>query len=219
MIEGIQSTGSSSPGSLFAPNDAMGRDDFLTLLVAQLRNQDPLSPMDGKEMAVQLAQFSSVEQLINLNENMEAQAASNAAMGETLAATLGSSLLGREVLAAGDLVSVPAQNTVTVDMPVGGGAVTVKLFDANGTEVGSQPLGSVGGGRQELDVSTLTNGLPDGHYRYEVEAVNADGDSLAVQTYTKAVIEGMRFTPQGLRLIAGGIEIPFSAVAELGLGT
>ena len=122
-------------------------------------------------------------------------------------------------LNAGDLVSVPAQDTVTVDMPVGGGAVTVKLFDANGTEVGSQPLGSVGGGRQELDVSTLTNGLPDGHYRYEVEAVNADGDSLAVQTYTKAVIEGMRFTPQGLRLIADGIEIPFSAVAELGLGT
>ena len=46
----------------------MGKDSFLQLLVAQLKNQDPLSPSDGKEMAAQLAQFSSVEQLVSAND-------------------------------------------------------------------------------------------------------------------------------------------------------
>ena len=48
----------------------MGKDAFLQLLVAQLKNQDPLSPSDGKEMAAQLAQFSSVEQLVSVNDTL-----------------------------------------------------------------------------------------------------------------------------------------------------
>jgi flagellar basal-body rod modification protein FlgD len=48
----------------------MGKDAFLKLLVAQLRNQDPLAPSDGKEMAAQLAQFTSVEQLQSANDTL-----------------------------------------------------------------------------------------------------------------------------------------------------
>jgi len=50
---------------------AMGRDEFVKLLVAQMSNQDPLNPMDGKELATQLAQFSSVEQLLNVNSKLD----------------------------------------------------------------------------------------------------------------------------------------------------
>ena len=52
------------------PKGEMGKDAFLKLLVAQLRNQDPLSPSDGKEMAAQLAQFTSVEQLQAANDTL-----------------------------------------------------------------------------------------------------------------------------------------------------
>lgn len=48
----------------------MGKDEFLKLLVAQMKNQDPLNPMDGQQMAAQLAQFSSVEQLVNANDTL-----------------------------------------------------------------------------------------------------------------------------------------------------
>jgi flagellar basal-body rod modification protein FlgD len=48
----------------------MGKDAFLQLLVAQLKNQDPLAPSDGKEMAAQLAQFSNVEQLVTVNDTL-----------------------------------------------------------------------------------------------------------------------------------------------------
>ena len=51
-------------------NDALGKDEFMKLLVAQMKNQDPLNPADGQEMAAQLAQFSSVEQLQNANDTL-----------------------------------------------------------------------------------------------------------------------------------------------------
>ena len=69
-------TGSSSSS---ITNDAvMGKEDFLMLLVAQLQNQDPLSPDDPTEFTAQLAQFSSLEQLFTLNEGMENMVSSNA---------------------------------------------------------------------------------------------------------------------------------------------
>lgn len=52
------------------PNGKMGKDEFLKLLVAQMKNQDPLNPQDGQQMAAQLAQFSSVEQLQNANDTL-----------------------------------------------------------------------------------------------------------------------------------------------------
>ena len=71
--------------------NAMGQDEFLKMLVAQLKNQDPLNPMDGKDMAAQLAQFSTVEQLITMNKSMEAQAASATATADAIEA-LGTAL-------------------------------------------------------------------------------------------------------------------------------
>jgi flagellar basal-body rod modification protein FlgD len=64
-----------SPSVSAVPGGAMGKDEFVKLLVAQMSNQDPLNPMDGKELAVQLAQFSNVEQLININEKLDAMIA------------------------------------------------------------------------------------------------------------------------------------------------
>jgi flagellar basal-body rod modification protein FlgD len=68
-------TTKSSDGSITnAAGGAMGKDQFVKLLVAQMSNQDPLNPMDGQQMAAQLAQFSSVEQLININSKLDALA-------------------------------------------------------------------------------------------------------------------------------------------------
>jgi len=61
------------------PEDETGMNQFLTMLVAQLKNQDPLNPMDGTDFTAQLAQFSSLEQQFNMNDNLaEIQAALSA---------------------------------------------------------------------------------------------------------------------------------------------
>lgn len=54
-----------------AAGGAMGKDQFVKLLITQMQNQDPMDPMDGKDLAAQLAQFSSVEQLININTKLD----------------------------------------------------------------------------------------------------------------------------------------------------
>jgi len=62
---------SSTQGSLTGQTGQIGQEEFLNLLVHQLQNQDPLNPMKSEEFAVQLAQFSSLEQLIQINKNLE----------------------------------------------------------------------------------------------------------------------------------------------------
>jgi len=64
-------TTSGTGNAISQASGAMGKDQFVKLLVTEMRNQDPLNPMDGKELAVQLAQFSSVEQLLNVNSKLD----------------------------------------------------------------------------------------------------------------------------------------------------
>jgi flagellar basal-body rod modification protein FlgD len=65
------SAGSASNAITNATGGAMGKDEFVKLLITQMKNQDPTNPMDGKDLAAQLAQFSSVEQLININAKLD----------------------------------------------------------------------------------------------------------------------------------------------------
>jgi flagellar basal-body rod modification protein FlgD len=65
------SAGSASSAITNAAGGAMGKDEFVKLLITQMKNQDPMNPMDGKDLAAQLAQFSSVEQLININAKLD----------------------------------------------------------------------------------------------------------------------------------------------------
>lgn len=68
QLSGAQSLLHSDPPTRKA---SLGRDQFLQLLVAQLKNQNPMSPLDGADFAVQLAQFSQLENLMQLNQNLQ----------------------------------------------------------------------------------------------------------------------------------------------------
>src|SRR5690625_601492 len=98
-----RSTGASSssakPEQGRETNSALGQQEFLHLLVAQMQNQDPLNPMDGTEFASQLAQFNSVEQLIHLNQGLGMLQASQDAMSSSLSNSMAASLAGKQVKA------------------------------------------------------------------------------------------------------------------------
>ena len=196
---------------------AMGKDEFLQLLVAQLRNQDPMNPSRPEEFAAQLAQFSSVEQLININESMASQAEASQAMAAALNNTSAANLLGKDVLALGDGVRVTGSGdeSVTVGVEGTGGVATLTLYDADGHKVGSREVGAIGGGRQEIELGDAATGLAPGTYTYELTVVGAAGEPVQVQTYQRAVVDGLRYGPQGTILLAGGLEIPLADVVEL----
>ena len=199
-----------------AGNPTLGKEEFLKLLVAQLRNQDPMNPTRPEEMASQLAQFSSLEQLINVNAQLSAQTASNAAMALALNNSAAVAVLGKEVLAVGDTVSVSGTGGETVTVGVeGAGEATLILYDADGVVVGSREVGPVSAGRQDIELGDAAVGLDPGDYRYELVVYDADGVPLEVQTFTRARIDGLRYGPQGPLLIAGTLEIPLSNVVEI----
>lgn len=195
----------------------MGKDQFLKLLIAQMQNQDPLNPMDGMQFASQLAQFSSVEQLAQLNSAIADQATAQSAMLSSVNGSVAVSTFGREVVAAGDQINVGgAQKPQAMfDSPVGGGRAKVHIVNAAGNEVGTLDLGHVAEGYQTADLSRATEDLPAGTYTYQVDITDDAGAVTQAQTYMTGKIDGVRYTSDGPVLTAGGMTIPFGAILRI----
>jgi flagellar basal-body rod modification protein FlgD len=192
----------------------LGKDDFLKLLVTQLKNQDPTSPLQPHEFAAQLAQFTSVEQLTNLNQQFQAQLA--AVAGATLASqtNLGASLIGRQVVAKSDMLQVPAtgRGQIMVDVGAGGGTGTLTLSDGAGNKLGTFALGEVSGGQQTL---TLPAGVPPGTYHYSLSVKSAAGSDVPVTTYTAGVVDGLVFEDGKPMLRMGALTVPLDSIIEV----
>ncbi|MHB8830436.1 MAG: flagellar hook assembly protein FlgD [Syntrophales bacterium] len=92
-VKNASATNSASQTSTAETASSLGKDEFFKMLIAQLKNQDPLNPQDGAEFSAQLAQFSSLEQLTNLNKTLEAQGASYNALMNLQSV----SMVGKEV--------------------------------------------------------------------------------------------------------------------------
>lgn len=221
MINGV-STAATAAGAApaavsKAAGGAMGKEEFLKLFVAQMKNQDPMNPMQGEELAAQLAQFSSVEQLINLNQQLEAQAGSSASMINALQNGSAANLLGREVFADGDAVVIPADGnaSVTVDIANAGGAAVLRIYDLSGNEVGTRDLGTISGGRQTIEVGAAAEGLAAGGYTYAVEVTDDTGGRVPVQTYSHGTVDGIRYHADGPYLTSGPLMIPLGSVVEV----
>ncbi len=112
-----------------ADTDTASKEEFLTLLVTQLQNQDPLDPMKNEDFVAQLAQFNSLEQMINLNESMESQL-----VLQTLSSA--SNLLGKEVSAISSVDSEEGYTAVTGTVEsvwLEEGAVVLRVNTESGT--------------------------------------------------------------------------------------
>ncbi|MFQ5538724.1 MAG: flagellar hook assembly protein FlgD [Gemmatimonadota bacterium] len=215
-VSGVGATPPAATLTEAAGGGALGKEEFLKLLVAQLKNQDPLNPTNPEQMASQLAQFSSLEQLVNLNERFDAQLESNAGMAAALNNSAAVGVLGKTVMAVGNGVAVTGSGQERVTVAVeGAGSAVLTLYDAEGVKVGSREVGPVGGGRQEIELGEAAAGLAPGRYRYELTVTGADGTPLQVQTFEHTRIEGVRYGPQGPVLISGDREIPLADVVEI----
>jgi flagellar basal-body rod modification protein FlgD len=207
--------------SVMGPGGALGKDEFLKLLTTQLRYQDPLNPMDGQQMATQLAQFSSVEQLINISEQITAQEGQFATLTSAMNNNVALGTIGKTVVAAGDEIDVVKDANgdysarVITDLNAEGQA-TVTVKNAAGKVVATVPLGYVAQSSQrEFDIGTSLNTLPPGPYTYEVNVKTPSGDDVPQQTYTLAKIDGVGYGPGGAVLLSGTREISIGHVVKI----
>jgi flagellar basal-body rod modification protein FlgD len=206
-------TGPKPPASTPTTKATLSKDDFLKLFVTQLKNQDPTSPLQPYELAAQLAQFTSVEQLTNLNNSVTQQL--QAIAGSTLAtqSSLGASLLGRQVVTAGNQFAVPAsgQSSVVVDVGGAGGSATLTVEDAAGNPLATVPYGQIAGGRQTLALPALVPGT----YQYALSVKDANGGDVPVTTYTTGVVDGVQFQDGKPVLQMGGITVSLDQLVEV----
>jgi flagellar basal-body rod modification protein FlgD len=154
-----------------AKNDELGKNEFLNLLVAQLNNQDPLSPQDNGEFIAQLAQFSQVEGIGKLNTSMESLLSGY----QSSQALQASSLVGRKVIVPTDKAVVDTKETfkASLVLPASSSNVYVNVFDKAGSTVSRVNLGAQAAG----NVSFMWDGkdasgnlLPPGTYKFQAQA-------------------------------------------------
>jgi len=194
-------------------NSLMGdtQDRFLTLLVTQLRNQDPLNPMDNAEVTSQIAQLSTVNGINQLNNTLLALSGQMDVSQSMQAA----GLIGRSVLVPGTKVSLgshpddPSQKESTpfgVDLISPASNVTVTVLDASGKAVrqiklGPQPAGviSVGWDGKGDGGSPLN----DGAYNIQVAATDADGKPVPAEPLTYGRVSSVDYSSSGLRINLG----------------
>lgn len=214
----LGSTGGVSPGSTAQgpqltsknKNEQLGKNEFLTLLVTQLKNQDPEAPLDSKEFAVQLAHFTEVEKLISIEQKLTAQSD---------AATLGSlaGYLGHRVVLNNTTVDVKGGNGGQLQATLARDAsgVQVQFLNSSGKVVGQKDLGPLSAGKQVISLDGVT--VPDGTYSFKVVAANRFGGGTFEPTASPVGLVSGFIPGPTPKLIVNGGEIGMSDVKEVAL--
>lgn len=194
-------------------NNLMGdtQDRFLTLLVTQLQNQDPLNPMDNAQVTSQIAQLSTVNGIQQLNNTLLALSG-QMDMSQSLQAA---ALIGKDVLVPGGKVSLgsdpddPMSKTATafgIDLFSGTTETTVTIVDASGAVIRKMDLGAMEAGVYPLTWDGMDDGgipAPDGAYTVKLTATNADGQPVSAETLTSGRVGSVAYTSEGLKLDLG----------------
>ena len=197
-------------------NDVVNQAEFMKLLVAQLQNQDPLSPLDSANFSAQLAQFSSLEQLTQINQKLADQAQGGSTAGRFEAV----GFIGREVTGPSLGIAVKDGVATTLDYALTqAGTVQAKIVNSNGQQVADVVLGSQGAGDHTLDLSKVSGApkLDDGEYAVVVTQSNPAAGSVptAIDTYVTGRVTGVDLTNTTPVLLLGERKLVLTDVTEI----
>jgi flagellar basal-body rod modification protein FlgD len=197
-------------------SDALGKEDFLQLLVAQLQAQDPLSPMDAQDFSAQLAQFSALEQMSNVNVNLEKIHALEISMANTSALDL----IGRNVDAPGNNVihNKGESHTLRYSLENNASVVQVDIFDSFGNRVASVGLNDQNAGNNRViwnGSDSLGNPLEKGIYSFRVEARTAEGNAVGTSTLAEGQVTEVLFDEGQAFAIVNGEKLPVNQITRI----
>ena len=223
MPKSIIPTAYSSYGSGSEPNvdvSQLGKNDFLTLLIAQLRNQDPLNPASNTEFVAQLAQFSSLEQMTLMNANLEKSLESSINMTEAVSNAMIINYFGKYVTAETDSFIYDGNNPVQLRFDLDSVASWGKLeiTGESGNIIRSVSLDAMEDGVNFFEWDGLTNTgvqAKSGVYKYTVELYDVSGNEVGVSQMFSGVVDGISFKNGVPQLNIGGVLVPFDRVKDI----
>jgi flagellar basal-body rod modification protein FlgD len=217
------STGSSSSSSSQSGTPAMQSlagnfDTFLQLLTTQLQNQDPLDPMDTDTFTQELVEFSSVEQQVDMNTNLQTLIS----LQQTSEASSAMQFLGSSVTLSGNTASLsstsPATWSISSSAPATG---TVTVTNSSG-QVAYTGTVSLNSGTNTFGWNGQgTNGVtwPAGTYTLSVNATGANGQAVTTTSQVQGTVTGVNLSQNPPQLIIGGQSYPISAVQSINNGS
>lgn len=196
---------------------ALGKEDFLKLLMAQLQHQDPMSPMEDHEFVAQLATFSGLEQQMLANDRLEQLQLAQLSAGNAQL----TGFIGQEVIARGDTLTLdggsPPPVAVKLDAPAAHVMVTVR--DADGNIVAGFDGGAQGPGSHDLKWAGVDkNGqpLPAGEYSVSVVATDAQGRPVTASPLVSGIVSGVSFDKGYPEILVGDHRIAPADILSVG---
>jgi len=189
-------------------------DAFLGLLTTQLQNQNPLEPLDTNEFTAQLVQFTSVEQSIETNKNLEQLVA----LSVTNAFTNAVGYIGKTVSAAGSVAQLSnGFATWNYTLADASPEATFTVRNASGQTVYTETRSGNQGTNTFTWDGQLENGgqAPDGAYSISIQAKDQSGNNVSVSTETEGVVEAVDLTGAEPILTVNGQEIVLSSVNSI----
>jgi len=201
------------------PNNKMGKEAFLKLLLTQLQNQDPMSPLESHDMAAQLAQFTSLEKLDGIDSgiNKLSQSTGKKTSFESL------ELIGKEVSGDSskiirDAVGDEHDISFTAKRPTQ--KISVEVLNSVGETVFKDELLNLDKGKHKITWNGVNpNGVdaPTGGYNVIVKGYDNRGANVPVDTRFTGKVTGVNFTAGGPILMVGNKQIPLSEVKTISL--
>ncbi len=192
------------------------KEQFLHLLVTQLQHQDPLKPMEAKELTAQLAQFSLLEQAIDTNQALKTLSLYEASANNARAA----GLIGKEVQASsnGLILGETASSPIYFTLPVSTLETRITVYDSSGRLIQSFTAGGKAAGSHSWiwdGKDSSGRQMPCGTYRVEVQGKGVDGKDVQASLYRDGKVEAVRFQDGIPYLVVQGVPIPLSDVLEV----
>jgi flagellar basal-body rod modification protein FlgD len=202
MITTVSSSTISASTTTSTTSNALGQEDFLEILTAQLQNQDPTDPVDTTEFTSQLTQYSSLEQLMNVNTGLDTLISDFQSMSGVEMA----GLVGMEVTIDGNTIEVDGSTyDISYDLSTSAVEGQVQIYDSSGDLVDTLDFG-----RQDAGANTLVwdcSGQSSGSYTFEVSAVASDGSDVTVTTQAAGIVTEVSFKDGSSYLKVNGQDV------------
>ena len=194
----------------------LSQEDFLKLLITQMKQQDPLDPQDPMEFTNQLTQFSQLEQLLSIKS-----ALADVALGQkSLEQAKATDYIGKIVRAEGSGIEISGgqASPITYELASSAATLTIQIKNASGLVVRTLEQTLVQGGINTVAFDgkdTLGQPLPDGTYTVSISAQNATGGSVSASLFKTGVVTGVNLEGEEATILVGNEKVKLKDVLEI----
>ena len=199
----------------------MGKDDFLKMFVTQLKYQDPLNPIKNEDFAAQLAQFTQLEELQNMNTSLQQSIQTNVNMSQGINNSLATTMIGKSVKTSDtEFAYETGDGNKDLNFTLGKEAqkVTIKIYNENGDLVKTIDQYNMAAGENKITwngTNDSNSAVQDGNYTFTIKAEDISGKVVEATPYQLLKITGIKFVDGLANLMSGDIVISYSDVLEI----